>query len=126
MSRAQSPVLLLVALLSTVGVQAAAETRLIMVEEQGCVWCERWNAQVAPVYPKSPEGQRAPLQRMDIGDPVPDDLSFDGKFRYTPTFVLVDDGTEIDRIEGYPGQDFFWGMLDRMLRKLDTGAAETD
>ena len=35
--------------------------------------------------------------------------------RFTPTFVLVDDGREIGRIEGYPGEDFFWGLLERLL-----------
>ena len=25
------------------------------------------------------------------------------------------DGNEVSRIEGYPGEDFFWGLLGRML-----------
>ena len=28
---------------------------------------------------------------------------------------LVDDGRELSRIEGYPGEDFFWGLLEMML-----------
>jgi hypothetical protein len=36
--------------------------------------------------------------------------------RFTPTFVLVDEGREIGRIEGYPGEDFFWGLLERLLQ----------
>ena len=28
--------------------------------------------------------------------------------RYTPTFVLAEDGKEVGRIEGYPGDEFFW------------------
>jgi hypothetical protein len=34
---------------------------------------------------------------------------------FTPTFVLLVDGVERNRIEGYPGEDFFWGLLGRML-----------
>jgi hypothetical protein len=34
---------------------------------------------------------------------------------FTPTFVLMVDGIEVSRIEGYPGEDFFWGLLERML-----------
>lgn len=34
---------------------------------------------------------------------------------FTPTFVLLVNGTERNRIEGYPGEDFFWGLLGQML-----------
>jgi len=36
---------------------------------------------------------------------------------------LLEDGTEIGRIEGYPGEDFFWGLLTQMMeaRNLVTG-----
>ncbi len=100
---------------------ARAEVELLMGEEAGCIWCARWNSEIAPIYPKSPEGQAAPLRRVDIHAPMPADLDLDGGLVVTPTFVLVKDGTEIDRMEGYPGEEFFWALLDRML----DGAAET-
>ena len=34
--------------------------------------------------------------------------------RYTPTFVLARDGREVGRIEGYPGDSFFWALLDKL------------
>jgi hypothetical protein len=34
---------------------------------------------------------------------------------YTPTFVLADNGREVGRIEGYPGDAFFWGLLESLL-----------
>lgn len=90
---------------------------LLMVEEPGCVWCERWNDEIAPIYHKTAEGKRAPLRRIDISR-----QSGEGglKYRvqYTPTFILLENGREIDRIEGYPGPDFFWGLIGRMLQKL--------
>lgn len=103
-----------------------AEARLIMVEEPGCIWCARWNKAIGPIYPKTPEGQAAPLQRIDIRDATPDDLTFDSALRFTPTFVLVQDGVEVARIEGYPGEDFFWGLLQRMLEDagIDYNEAE--
>jgi hypothetical protein len=27
----------------------------------------------------------------------------------------MEDGQEISRIEGYPGEDFFWGVLEKMM-----------
>lgn len=38
--------------------------------------------------------------------------------RYTPTFVLIDGGREVGRIEGYPGEAFFWGLLEKLARDL--------
>ena len=45
--------------------------------------------------------------------------------RFTPTFVLVRDGQEIDRIEGYPGQDFFWSLLAMMLQRAKIPLEQT-
>ncbi|MGV6888129.1 hypothetical protein ACTYEO_02640 [Rhodophyticola sp. SM2404] len=104
----------------TIGTQASAsELELVMVEEQGCVWCARWMEEVGPEYPLTPEGLTAPLRRIDIRQAVPDDLSFATRAVYTPTFILVSDGQEIGRIEGYPGEDFFWGLLGRLIEQAD-------
>lgn len=103
-------------LIATLGTAPArAEMSLLMFEEAGCVWCARWNAEVSPEYPITPEGIAAPLRRLDIHDPLPDDLTLASRPRFTPTFVLVENGTELSRIEGYPGEDFFWGLLARMI-----------
>ncbi|MGK7651610.1 hypothetical protein ACSQ76_04010 [Roseovarius sp. B08] len=93
-----------------------AETYLLMAEEDGCYWCARWNEEVAAAYPKTPEGQAAPLRRYDLYSETPD-VDFARRVRFTPTFILVRDGTELGRIEGYPGEDFFWGLLGEMLEE---------
>ena len=93
-------------------------TELIMLEEDGCPWCERWNKNVGVIYHKTPEGRRAPLRRLDIHENLPAELKFLTKGRYTPTFVLIDKGREIGRIRGYPGEDSFWGLLGKMLERL--------
>lgn len=98
---------------------ASAETNLVMVEEQGCVWCEQWLADIGPIYPKTAEGKVAPLRRVDLADPLPKDIKFTKSLRFTPTFVLVVDGQEVNRIEGYPGEDFFWGLLGMMLKSAN-------
>lgn len=94
---------------------AVAETMLVMVEEKGCIWCARWNEEISDIYPKTAEGAAAPLMRMDIRAKRPEDISFARSLTFTPTFVLVLDGKEVSRIEGYPGEDFFWGLLSEML-----------
>ena len=32
--------------------------------------------------------------------------------------MLVENGQEVGRIEGYPGDEFFWGLLERLLEQL--------
>ncbi|WP_187431890.1 hypothetical protein ROLI_041420 [Roseobacter fucihabitans] len=105
---------LLLSLASTLS--ATADTVLVMVEEKGCIWCARWNKEISHIYPKTAEGAAAPLRRIDIHAPRPDGLTFKRSLNFTPTFVLVIDGQEVSRIEGYPGEDFFWGLLGQMLR----------
>jgi hypothetical protein len=95
----------------------AAELTLVMVEQTGCKWCAAWNAEIGPAYPNTPEGAAAPLMRIDLHEPVPDGLSLARPAQFTPTFVLVADGAEIGRIEGYPGDIFFWPMLDELLAR---------
>lgn len=96
---------------------ARAETILVMAEEAGCIWCARWNRDIAPIYPKTSEGRAAPLRRIDARGPIPVDITLKGRITYTPTFVLVRDGREVARLEGYPGEDFFWGLLGQMLEE---------
>jgi hypothetical protein len=103
------------ALWALTAVPAAAETRLLMGVEDGCMWCARWEAQIGPIYPKTTEGEMAPLWQVDINDPLPSDVTLDRPMVFTPTFVVIEDGVEIGRIEGYPGEDFFWGLLGQIL-----------
>lgn len=123
---APGPLLLAALVAAGSALPAAAELSLVMVEQQGCPWCARWNREIAPIYPKTDEGKAAPLRRLDIHAPVPDDLSLDSDPRLTPTFILVDDGTEVGRIEGYPGEDFFWPMLARLIDRAGEAAGARD
>ncbi|MGI9487699.1 MAG: transcriptional regulator, partial [Geminicoccaceae bacterium] len=82
-----------------------------------------WNEEIGPIYPKTIEGRRAPLRRVDIHAARPDDLRDIQGVRFTPTFVLTDDrGREVGRINGYPGEDFFWGLLSELIAKLPNEA----
>ncbi|WP_417523307.1 hypothetical protein [Marinovum sp.] len=111
------PLLLSALLVLTLGLvqPARAEMTLVMVEEPGCAWCAKWNKEIGPIYPKTDEGALAPLHRIDIRERPPEGMSFARGLHFTPTFVLLVDGVESGRIEGYPGEDFFWGLLGRMI-----------
>ncbi len=97
----------------------ATGAELIMLEQAGCAWCKRWHAEIGVAYPKTEEGKRAPLRRVDINQPWPQDLSAIRPERFTPTFVLVEDGKEIGRMRGYAGDEFFWPLLAELQALAD-------
>ena len=99
----------------------AHSAELVMFEQKGCVWCQKFDREIAPAYDKTTEGTRAPLRRLDIAQPIPADLAFIRRERFTPVFVLVNEGREIGRIRGYPGDIFFWGLLANLVERLDRG-----
>ncbi|MGA2565401.1 MAG: hypothetical protein ABSF41_01085 [Pseudolabrys sp.] len=104
----------------------ARAAEFVMFEQAGCAWCETFDREIAPIYGKTEEGLRAPLRRVDTAQPVPPDLAFIETERLTPLFVLVARGREIGRIRGYPGEDFFWGLLDVLMKKLDAPATSDE
>ena len=101
------------------GATKAAE--LLMFEEPGCTWCAAWRAEIGVVYDKTAEGRQAPLRRVDMTVPRPKDLKAVDVVVFSPTFVLFADGAEVGRIVGYPGEDFFWPMLEDLLARLGRG-----
>jgi len=115
--------LLAALVLALLPAQAAGAAELVMFEQKGCVWCQRFDREIEHAYDKTTEGKRAPLRRVDIAKPQPADLAFAKRERFTPVFVLVDNGREFGRIRGYPGDTFFWGLLANMMERLDRGEA---
>lgn len=92
---------------------------LVMYERAGCVWCARWDRDIAPVYHKTPEAKLLPLRRVNLDKPADGDVKLASPVRYTPTFVVVDQGREIGRITGYISHESFWGLLGALVAKLD-------
>ena len=108
--------ILLASLLASAAGTLAAE--LLMFDDPGCVWCRRWNAEIGPSYPRTPEGRQAPLRRIPIRDQAKAGVALARPINATPTFVLVEDSQEVGRIDGYAGRDFFYPMLDELLRRI--------
>lgn len=98
----------------------ALAAELIVVEQDDCPYCKRFNHEIAEAYPKTAEGKLAPLRRVDLQEDWPADLANVPIERFTPTFILVENGQEVDRLIGYPGDEYFWFLLGEMLDKLPT------
>jgi len=97
---------------------SALSAELLMLEQVGCFWCEKWDKEIGLIYPKTDEAKIAPLRKVNIHEPWPKDLEGINVGPFTPTFVVVNNGKEIGRMRGYAGDEFFWTLLDELLNKL--------
>jgi thioredoxin-related protein len=93
----------------------ALSAELVMYRRAGCPWCMAFDREIGPIYPKTDIGKSLPLRHVDIGRASDGSVALKSPIRYTPTFVLVEEGKEKARIEGYPGEFFFWGVLEKLL-----------
>ncbi len=123
----------LVALLPLAPVEAGspptARAQLVMFQAPGCAWCRRWEAEIGGAYARSWAGRLAPLRRVDMAAARPADLAGLEGIRFSPTFVLLHEGAEVGRIVGYPGEHFFWPLLEDLLERVpepETTAAKED
>ena len=94
------------------GFAASSGVQLFMIEDPGCPYCARWHAEVGIAYAASPEGRFAPLTRRGRNHP---DVAHFKNIIYSPTFIIARNGLEVGRIVGYPGPDFFWGLLANII-----------
>jgi hypothetical protein len=99
----------------------AVAAELQMYRRAGCPWCQAWDRDIGPIYGKTDIGRRLLRRMVDRAGERPR-ISLKGPIIYTPTFVLVEDAREVGRIEGYPGDGFFWGLLDRLVQLLNSKA----
>ena len=91
---------------------------LLMLEQAGCVWCAQFDQEIAPAWPKTEEGRRAPLRRIDINNEWPAELDHIKRDRMTPTFILLHEGEEVGRLRGYVGDEFFWYRIGELIDLL--------
>ncbi len=110
---------LAVLVLSLSGLTLARASELVMFERDGCVWCQRWDRTIAPIYAKTDEARLLPLRRVDIDRQSADGIILAAPVRFTPTFVVVDQGREVGRITGYANDESFWGLLAMFAAKID-------
>ncbi len=119
-------VLLMAGLLGYAAPVSAGGLQLLMIDQAGCIYCAQWEAEIGPIYPVTEEAEVAPLTKVDIGAALPEGVELARPAAFTPTFVLLQDGREVGRIEGYPGEDFFWFLLGELIDGVQPAEAGTD
>ena len=96
---------------------AAADSRLIMVTSDYCPSCQAWELDVGKVYDKSPYATTLPLTRVEIGSKMPGGATFQKPVVGTPTFLIIHNGQEIGRQNGYFDAEMFWWWLSEYTAK---------
>lgn len=96
---------------------------IVMFRRAGCPWCHAWDREIGGIWSRSDIGARHPMRMVDLDADLMPAIALVRPVRFTPTFVVARDGAEIGRIEGYPGQDFFWGLMERLVAQAEREAA---
>ena len=101
--------------ISSAGLAAeqARSLELVFITSEHCPFCKAWERDVGQIYDSTPYALKARLRRVDLGDV---DLALPAgavKVLGTPTFLIVENNTEIGRIEGYQSSEmFFWALSE--------------
>lgn len=89
-----------------------------MLDRDGCIYSDIWVTEIGETYLKTRVGRRTPPIRRRHTDPLSEVMTIKDHPVYTPTFIPLGDGAETARNEGYPGQDSFWGLVEKILADL--------
>jgi Thioredoxin-related protein len=87
---------------------------LVVLEAEGCVYCQLFRRDVLPAYEASPRAREVPLRFVDINKVDPG-LTLLEPVEQVPTIVLVKDQKELGRIAGYIGPEAFFHSVNRLL-----------
>lgn len=89
----------------------APRTEVVVFEIGGCHHCAAFRDNLAPRYLASTTNKAAPMRFVDVGKLDPNDFQLLSDINTVPTIVLLQDGREIDRVEGYPLPELLFGMV---------------
>jgi hypothetical protein len=96
----------------------ASAAELLVISSAHCPYCLAWEREIGRGYAATEEGRRAPPRRFDINQGRPAGFDKINMVEVTPTFILVERGREIGRIEGYSGGRAFWANLRALLARV--------
>lgn len=88
---------------------------LVVVEAEGCIYCQLFRRDVLPAYQASAQAKDLPVRFVDVNDIEADHLSFKTGVDVVPTFVVVRSQTEVGRISGYVGPENFFHSISYLL-----------
>lgn len=116
--------LLVTSLLLCIATGPALAAELLYVYSPDCPACRKFDAEAGRIYPRTPEAQRMPMRRVLFSEwqagRIAESACAARPVVGTPTFVLIHDCVELERITGYSTDEGFWMGVARMVRIVDT------
>lgn len=111
--------------LALTGLSATSHSaELLYFYDKSCGACQKFDREVGIVYDKTREGKVAPITKVEYHvwrkqelKPFADALQ--QRVIGTPTFVMLHNGKEIDRLTGYSNDELFWLAMQHMLYRVE-------
>lgn len=98
---------------------SSSRMELLVFERADCSWCEAFRREISPRYSKSTAASDAPLRFVDIDKADLTQLRLRSRLTVLPTAVLMKDGTEVDRIQGYTGPEIFFSLMPVLMERAN-------
>lgn len=92
---------------------------LIVFEHADCTYCRVFRTAILPRYKENGQDARAPIRFVRVEHADLSAWNLRGRISMVPTFVLMQEGQEVGRIEGYWAPDNFFRMVATILSRTD-------
>lgn len=97
----------------------AIQQEVIVLEAPNCTYCNVFRQLVLPRYLRSKRAGDLPIRFVDVNDPAADQLKLSSSVTMVPTVVMMREGQEVDRINGYMGPEAFFQSVARTFGSAD-------
>lgn len=95
---------------------SASAYELVIVEVEGCIYCEILRRDVMPAFNASPEAKDLTVRFLDLNTPEAKKLELtEGPLTTVPTVLLVKANREVGRAAGYMGPEGFFHSIKWMM-----------
>lgn len=100
---------------------AAAKSglELLVFEREDCHICEIFRRQIGSRYAMAPVATEAPMRYIDIDKVDLDKIRLKSRLTMLPTVVLMQNGREVERINGLTAPDTFFTLVQHMMNRVD-------
>jgi hypothetical protein len=95
------------------------DLELLVLEADGCLYCEVFRREVLPLYRASPASAKVPIRFVDIAQIADGSPLLSAPVTIVPTAVLLSEGREVGRVTGYAGPDVVVRLVSRRLQLSD-------
>ena len=98
---------------------AEVRGKLLYFYSDTCAYCKAWENEIANIYLKTEFEDQFKLSFIDFSSNADFEKYGISKIvKVTPTFIFLEDKTEVGRIEGYNGQELFWWQVDEIIKSV--------